>query len=121
RRLGRPQPVLQDAEPALSEAAAAEEAPAPPSSISFIVATENGARHAATVIDVIGGALCLGDEAILLTRSDRAADLPGAARPWLRIVGIPDANIFALRCHVPHLARRDWVVLLEEHALVTGA
>src|SRR5207244_1435494 len=81
----------------------------------------NGARHAATVIDTIGRALSAGDEAILLTRSDRAAELPGAVRPWLRIVGIPDANIFVLRSHVPHLARRDWVVLLEEHALITGA
>jgi hypothetical protein len=106
----------------LSEPAAeGGDASSPPGSISFIVATENGGRHAATVIDVIGGALRAGDEAILLTRSDHAADLPGAVRPWLRIVGIPDANIFTLRCHVPHLARRDWVVLLEEHALITGA
>jgi hypothetical protein len=34
---------------------------------------------------------------------------------------LPDASVFALRGHIPAVARRDWVVLLEEHTLVTGA
>lgn len=99
------------------------DAPAPPpgGSISFVVVTENGVRRAGAVLDVIGEARHDGDEVILLTRSDRVAEFPQPAKPWLRIIGIADANIFTLRSRIPAIARRQWVVLLEEHALVTRA
>src|SRR6266404_1174739 len=81
----------------------------------------NGVRHSDTVTDSIGGSLRDGDEAILLTRSDRVGDLPGPARPWLRVVGFPDTGIFALHSRIPGIVRREWVVLLEDHTFVTGA
>jgi hypothetical protein len=105
----------------IEPAAEGGETPPPPGSISFVVVTETGVRHAATVIDVIGGALAPDDEVVLLTRPEQAADLPGAVRPWLRIVGIPEVSVFGLRGQIPVVARREWIVVLEEHALVTGA
>jgi hypothetical protein len=93
----------------------------PAGAISFVVVTENGVRQAGAVLDAVDSARREGDEAILLTRSDRVADLPGPARPWLRVVGLPDASVFALRGHVPAIARRAWVLLLEEHTLITAA
>jgi len=93
----------------------------PAGSISFVVVTENAVGDAGAVLDAVDAAKRDGDEAILLTRADRVAALPGPARPWLRVVGLPDASVFALRGHVPAVARREWVVLLEEHTLITGA
>src|SRR5688500_12151941 len=90
-------------------------------SISFVVVTENGIRQADLVIDVIAEERRDIDEVVLLTRSDQSAHLPGPPRPWLRIVGIPDANIFTLRAQIPAVARKDWVVLFEEHSFVTRA
>jgi hypothetical protein len=120
--LGR---VGQDTGPTFSEGAIdrlADQSASPPvGSISFVVVTENAVRHVGAVVEVIEGALRDGDEAILLTRSDRVAELPGPSRPWLRVVGLPDASVFALRGHIPAAARRDWVVLLEEHTLITRA
>jgi hypothetical protein len=93
----------------------------PAGSISFVVVTENGVRHAGPVLDAVDAARRHGDEAILMTRSDRVADIPGPARPWLRVVGVPGASVFALRGHIPAVARRDWIVLLEEHTFMTAA
>jgi hypothetical protein len=89
------------------------------STISYVVVTENNVRHAGPILDVIAEAKSDGDEAILLTRSDHVGDLSGPPRPWLRVVGIPDANIFTLRAQLPAVARKDWVLLVEEHSLVT--
>lgn len=118
--------VGQRAVPAIGSLPEAEESPEPyavslaAKTISFVVTTENGVRHAGAVLAVIAGARREGDEVILLTRADRVSEFRGAAEPWLRLVGIPDANVFTLRGHVPAVARRDWIVLLEEHSLVTA-
>lgn len=93
----------------------------PPGSISFVLLTETGVDRAGPVLEVIGAALRPGDEAILLTRSDKVADLPRPAPPWLRVVGIPGASVFGLRGQIPVVARREWVVLFEEHTYMPAA
>ena len=93
----------------------------PPGSISFVLVTETGVDRAGPVLDAIGAALRAGDEAILLTRSDRIVDLPSPAPPWLRVVGLPEASVFRLRGHVPAVARCEWIVLFEEHTFMTAA
>jgi hypothetical protein len=106
----------------LSEpAAGGGDTPSPPGSISFVLVTETGVGRAGPVLEVIGAALRAGDEAILLTRSDRIADLPSPAPPWLRVVGLPDASVFGLRRQIPAVARREWVVLFEEHTYMPAA
>jgi hypothetical protein len=93
----------------------------PPGSISFVIVTENGIHHADVVIDAIAELRRDTDEVILLARSDQTAHLPGPPRQWLRVVGMPDANIFTLRAQIPAVAKREWVLLLEEHAFITKA
>jgi hypothetical protein len=90
-------------------------------SISFVVYTENGADHADEVLDVIAAARSEADEVILLTRSDQTRKMRGPDRPWLRIVGIPHADPFMLRSHIPAVAEKEWIVVLEEHSIVTVA
>ena len=102
-------------------AAGGGDTPSPPGSISFVLATETGVDRAGPVLETIGAALRPGDEAVLLARSDRVADLPRPAPPWLRVVGIPEASIFGLRGRIPAVARREWIVLFEEHTYMTAA
>ena len=105
----------------MSEEAQGGDTPSPPGSISFLLVTETGVAGAGPVLEVIGAALRPGDEAILLTRSDRIADLPRPASPWLRVVGIPEASIFGLRGRIPAIARCEWVVLFEDHTYMPVA
>jgi hypothetical protein len=95
--------------------------PSPPGSISFVLVTETGVDRAGPVLEAIGAALRPCDEAILVARSDRVADLPWPAPPWPRIVGIPDASIFGLRGRIPAVSRREWVVLFEDHTYIPVA
>jgi len=87
--------------------------------MSYVVLTENNVRHAGQVLDTIDQVRRDDDEVILLTRADQVGNLRGPRRPWVRVVGIRDADIFALRAHLSAVARKDWVMLLEEHSLVT--
>jgi hypothetical protein len=93
----------------------------PDTAISFIVATETGAAACGRVLDVLRMVRTPHDEVIVLTRADQVAELPCRDDDWLRVVGVKDASVFALRARLPALAEGDWIVLLEEHSWITAA
>lgn len=97
------------------------DAPAPPpaGSIGFIIVTENGARHVGGVLKSIKDSLRDGDEAIVLTRADRTDEVK-IHEPWLRVVGVPNANIFTLRSHIPTVSGNEWLIVLEDHSLINN-
>ena len=59
------------------------------------------------------------DEVIVLTRSDRISEIKAVDQSWCHVVGIPDASIYSLRARIPTISQNDWLVVLEEHSLVT--
>src|SRR5262245_41846479 len=93
----------------------------PPSgSISFVIATVGRGPQVEALLDTLEQARTNEDEVILLIRADRAQTF--ARRPgWLRVVPVPDASIFRLRAQVPAVARKEWVVVLEDHSLLTSS
>ena len=99
-----------------------EPGPAAPGTITFIVVTENGVGHCRAIMDRLRTARREGDEVILLVPADHVAGLDVALEPWFRLVPLAgEPTPFTLRREIPVLAAREWVVLLEEHALVTPA
>src|SRR5262245_44848494 len=90
--------------------------------ITFIVTTENNVGHCRTAMEGLRSARREGDEVILLVRADRVAGLDVPVEPWFRLVTVAgDVSSFGLRREIPLLAGREWVVLLEEHVVVTTA
>lgn len=87
-------------------------------SLCFVVVTANDARNASPVIDPLDRSRRDDDQIILLTRSDQVDEALRGDRPWLRVVGIPDADIFELRRHIPTLSNADWIVVLEAHSIL---
>jgi|ERR1700688_1234742 len=90
-------------------------------SISFVVITETNTRDCGAILEVLKLTKKPTDEVIVLTRSDRASEINMVDQSWFRVVGISDASIFTLRAWIPTLSRNDWLVVLEEHSLVTIA
>src|SRR5262245_47102943 len=108
--------ALESAQPAACQA---ESMPA--ISISFIVITENGANRCGAVLDVLRPQKTAIDEVVVITSMDGASHPSLVEHSWFQVVGIPDASVFTLRARVPAIARKEWVVVLEEHSLVTSA
>jgi hypothetical protein len=101
--------------------AAADAAPAvtsdpPPGSISFVITSYEAPERAATNLATVRSAMRDGDEIIVLTGR---APTRMTVEPWYRIVTIPDVSEFTLRARIPVVCNKQWVVLLEEHALMT--
>lgn len=93
----------------------------PDASISFIVTTENTASQCGRILDVLKSAKTDNDEVVVVTSTSGANEPALAERSGFRVVAIPDASVFTLRANVPAVARNEWVVMLEEHAMVTPA
>jgi hypothetical protein len=90
-------------------------------SISFVVITENNVRDCDAILEVLSLGKHPIDDVIVLTRSDRVSEINTADRPWCRVIGISDASIYSLRAVIPTISQNDWLVVLEEHSLVTIA
>jgi len=90
-------------------------------SISFVVITENNVRDCDAILEVLSLGKHPIDDVIVLTRSDRVSEINTADRPWCRVIGISDASIYSLRAQIPTISQNDWLVVLEEHSLVTIA
>ena len=93
----------------------------PAGSISFVVITENNVRDCDAILEVLSLGKHPIDDVIVLTRSDRVSEINTADRPWCRVIGISDASIYSLRAVIPTISQNDWLVVLEEHSLVTIA
>jgi hypothetical protein len=91
------------------------------SSIAFVVITETAARDCNAVLEVCKQAKKPTDEVIILTRSDRVSEIQQVDRSWFRVIGFPNASIFSLRAQIPTVSQNDWLIVLEEHSLVTKA
>jgi hypothetical protein len=85
-------------------------------SVSFVVTSYKEFERTATVLEILRPVVRAGDEVIVLTGS--APVRAESVKPWFRVVTLPNASEFALRAHIPAVCRKEWVVLLEDHALV---
>src|SRR5262245_60439960 len=104
-----------DSQSSSADAAATEHVPG---SISFVVTSYQAAEHAGTNLRVLQPAVRAGDEVIVMTGQSPAPATAG--HEWFRVISIPGASDFTLRAHIPAVCRKEWVVLLEDHALVTA-
>jgi hypothetical protein len=90
----------------------------PAGSISFAITTVYPEEFSRKLRDIVGSVLQPGDELIMMMRSRHAAAFTERP-PWLRVVDLPEASIYRLRNHVPAVCRCPWIVLLEDHAMIT--
>jgi hypothetical protein len=90
----------------------------PRGSVSFVVTSYQKLEYAKTNLEMLRPIVRESDEVIVLTGSDPMP--PEIAATWFRVVSIPGASEFTLRAHIPAVCRKEWVVLLEDHAFVDG-
>ena len=87
------------------------------SSISFVVTATDRLEHAGPNLATLRSRLRDGDEVFVFTCLE--APKAGAfAQSWYSVVTVPDATVFALRARIPAICRNEWIVLLEDHALI---
>ena len=87
-----------------------------PGSVNFVVTSYESFERTATVLEILRPVVRSDDEVIVLTGA--APVRAEAVDHWFRVVTLPGASEFTLRAHIPAVCRKDWVILLEEHALV---
>jgi hypothetical protein len=112
--------VLDRRREAVSEPASGAATSPPTGSISFVIATVGRGPQVEALLDTLERARGSDDELILLIRADRAQTFTRRP-PWLRVVTVPDASIFRLRSQVPAICRKEWVVVLEDHSLLSSS
>jgi hypothetical protein len=86
-------------------------------SISFVVTATDRLEHAAPNLATLRSRLRDGDEVFVFT----CLEAPNAAtstESWYSVITVPDATVFALRARIPAVCRNEWIVLLEDHALI---
>src|SRR2546422_434457 len=104
-----------DSQSSSVDAAATEHVPG---SISFVVTSYQTAEHAETNLRTLRSTKRTGDEVVVMTGQSPVPATDGNG--WFRVMAIPGASEFTLRAHIPAVCRKEWVVLVEDHALVTA-
>ena len=87
-------------------------------SISFVVTAREGLDHAAPNLAAFRSKLHDDDEVIVITGCEPAGAATPATGSWFSVVTLPGASAFALRAHVPAVCRKEWVIVLEDHAVI---
>jgi hypothetical protein len=82
-------------------------------SISFVVTAREGLDHAAPNLAAFRSKAGEADEIIVIT----GCEAPTAASGY-SVFAVPDPSEFALRAQVPAVCRKEWVVVLEDHAVI---
>jgi hypothetical protein len=87
-------------------------------SISIVVTAREGFDQAATNLAALRPQLHEDDEVIVITGCEQPETASAAADSWYSVFTFPDATAFALRAQVPAVCRKEWVVVLEDHAVI---
>lgn len=85
-------------------------------SISFVVTARERLDQAAPNLAAFRSKAGEADEIIVIT----GCAAPTAATPasWYSVFAVPDPSEFALRAQIPAVCRKEWVVVLEDHAVI---
>jgi hypothetical protein len=86
-------------------------------SISFVVTATDRLEHAEPNLATLRSTLRDGDEVFVFTCLE-VPETPASTGSWYSFVSVPDATVFALRAQIPAICRNEWIVLLEDHALI---
>jgi hypothetical protein len=86
--------------------------------ISFVVTSRVGGPYIAAQLALLHSTRRADSELILLTGEDRSADAKALAETGVRCVQIPGASVFGLRARIPEICRKDWVFVVEDHAVL---
>ena len=86
--------------------------------VSFVVTSRDGYAAAAPLFEVLRPARRPDTELVLLTAADCRADAELLSNRGIRAVEVPGASIFDLRSRIPVACRKDWVFLVEDHAML---
>jgi hypothetical protein len=86
-------------------------------SISFVVTATDHLEHAEPNLAALRSTLRDGDEVFVFTCLE-APKTAAPAESWYSVVTVPDATVFALRAQIPAICHNEWIVLLEDHALI---
>jgi hypothetical protein len=88
-----------------------------PASISFVVTVPDRRYRAPPNLATIRSRLHDGDEVIVLTGAE-PAEAGASAESWYSVVTSPEPGGFSTRAQTPAICRNDWVVMIEDHALI---
>lgn len=91
--------------------------PLPAPSLSLILTSLHGPAKYRPVLELLRDAARDGDEIVILAGAGGAADEAECARHGIRLVVDSGASVFALRTRLAQVCTRDWLVLVEDHAL----
>jgi hypothetical protein len=86
-------------------------------SISFVVTAPERLDRARSSLAIIRSRFREGDEVFVVTGIEPAKSAT-SADSWYSVVTIPHASSFAIRAQVPAICRNEWVIVLEDHALI---
>ena len=84
-------------------------------SISFVVTATDRLEPADGSIDEVAAKAATAAAIVHLPRGSKAA---APTKSWYSVVTVPEATVFALRARIPAICRNEWIVLLEDHALI---
>ena len=84
-------------------------------SISFVVTARERLDQAAPNLAAFRPKAGEADEIIVITG---CAAPTAATASWYSVFAVPDPSEFALRAQVPAVCRKEWVVVLEDHAVI---
>jgi hypothetical protein len=86
-------------------------------SLSFVITSLTGGSKLRKTLDVIGAAARNGDEIVVLAATGGEEEQAECRRVGARLVADHGASVFGLRARLPDVARKEWLVLVEDHAL----
>jgi len=85
-------------------------------SLSFVVTSLTGVSRFPKMLSLLSAASRPGDEIVILAATAGEKELDACRRIGARLVPFPGASVFGLRACLPEFSRKEWVVLLEDHA-----
>jgi hypothetical protein len=86
-------------------------------SISFVITAADRRYRPPSNLATIRSRLHDGDEVIVVTGAE-TAEANASAESWYSLVASPEPGGFAARTRIPAICHNDWVVMVEDHAII---
>lgn len=86
-------------------------------SLSFVITSLTGGSKLRKILDLVRAAAQSGDEIVVLAAVGGEEEQAECRRSGARLVSVHGTSIFGLRACLPEVARKEWLVLVEDHAL----
>lgn len=86
-------------------------------SLSFVITSLTGGSKLRKILDLVRAAAQSGDEIVVLAAVGGEEEQAECRRSGARLVADHGASVFSLRARLPDVTRKEWLVLVEDHAM----